>query len=447
MQTKEKIIFFILVVLTLFTRFFALSYPQEVVFDEVHFFNFVKNYNTRSYFFDIHPPLGKLSIAFMGWMSGFDFSNSEISNIGDLYNNNVFWIRFVPALFGALLIPLVFLFIKKLSHSIRAATLGGIFILFSNALFCQSRFILIDSQLVFFSILSLYSFLCWRKCEEKREKWIWLIITGLSSGIAISIKWIGLSSLGVIGLFLLLDWLKKKNFNLHSIALLFRNVFLIILLVGAVYISSFYAHFQVLPSSDSENISFWNRFFNLNKELYIQNASITERHPFESQWYQWLFGQKPIYYWGRESANIYLAGNPFIWIGSTLAIILSLLYLITKRKYLIPGFGFLLTVYFFNLLPFIPIKRCLFIYHYFTALVIAIIAFSVLLDKYLPRYAKNKNFSLKEYFKKEYALVIIVLIIVITSLYLSPISYGRKISYRKAKNIEQILNPLKYFEK
>jgi len=441
MQTKEKIVFFILVILALFTRFFALSYPQEVVFDEVHFFNFVKNYNTRSYFFDIHPPFGKLSIAFVGWISRFDFDNNTVSNIGDFYNNNVFWLRFIPALFGALLIPLVFLFIKKLTHSIRAATLGGIFILFSNALFGQSRFILIDSQLVFFNILSLYSFLCWRKCEEKREKWIWLIITGLSSGIAISIKWIGLSSLGVIGLFLLLDWFKKKKFNLCS------SVFLIILLVGAVYIFSFYAHFQVLPSSDSENISFWNRFFNLNKELYIQNASITERHPSESKWYQWIFGQKPIYYWGRESANIYLAGNPFIWIGSTLAIILSLLYLITKRKYLIPGFSFLLTAYFFNLLPFIPIKRCLFIYHYFTALVVAVIIFSILLDKYLPRYTRNKNFSFKEYFKKEYALVIIVLIVVITSVYLSSISYVRKTSPEKMENIEQILNPLKYFEK
>ena len=48
------------------------------VFDEYHFGKFVNNYNDGKYFFDIHPPLGKLTLAFAGWLvyvHGSGFSN------------------------------------------------------------------------------------------------------------------------------------------------------------------------------------------------------------------------------------------------------------------------------------------------------------------------------------------------------------------------------------
>ncbi|MFN7088533.1 MAG: phospholipid carrier-dependent glycosyltransferase [Candidatus Paceibacteria bacterium] len=49
--------------LGLITRFLFIWNPPEVVFDEVHFGKFLYAYFTGEYYFDIHPPLGKLILA------------------------------------------------------------------------------------------------------------------------------------------------------------------------------------------------------------------------------------------------------------------------------------------------------------------------------------------------------------------------------------------------
>ena len=43
----------------------------QVVFDEYHFGKFVNGYITGEYFFDIHPPLGKLLLCLVAWMGGY----------------------------------------------------------------------------------------------------------------------------------------------------------------------------------------------------------------------------------------------------------------------------------------------------------------------------------------------------------------------------------------
>ena len=74
-----------------------------MVFDESHFGKFTAHYQRGSYVFDIHPPLGKMSFAFFGWLIGYDQKYCEYEEIGDVYADNCeYWkLRSISATFGS----------------------------------------------------------------------------------------------------------------------------------------------------------------------------------------------------------------------------------------------------------------------------------------------------------------------------------------------------------
>lgn len=76
-----------LTVAALVVRFYRISQPDQVVFDEVHFGAFAGQYLRREYYFDVHPPLAKMLNALAGWFVGFkgDFG---FDSIGDSYTAN-----------------------------------------------------------------------------------------------------------------------------------------------------------------------------------------------------------------------------------------------------------------------------------------------------------------------------------------------------------------------
>lgn len=65
-------------------RFWRISHPDQVVFDEVHFGSFAGHYIRREYYFDVHPPLAKMLNAAAAWVVGFD-GVFGFENIGDSY--------------------------------------------------------------------------------------------------------------------------------------------------------------------------------------------------------------------------------------------------------------------------------------------------------------------------------------------------------------------------
>ena len=64
------------------SRFWHITLPGAVVFDESHFGKFTGHYLRGSYVFDIHPPLGKMTFALLGWLVGYDSSVCEYEDIG-----------------------------------------------------------------------------------------------------------------------------------------------------------------------------------------------------------------------------------------------------------------------------------------------------------------------------------------------------------------------------
>lgn len=76
----------LLFVMAAAVRYWKITYPDSVVFDEYHFGAFVGNYYTGHYFFDIHPPLGKLTLMWVGWLFGYDNEVCSYSAIHDTYD-------------------------------------------------------------------------------------------------------------------------------------------------------------------------------------------------------------------------------------------------------------------------------------------------------------------------------------------------------------------------
>lgn len=224
---KRSHVYFICIVLTalaFISRFFLIDYPDEVVyvtsrpinllsyiwkkyrFDEVHFGKFGAYYIERTYYFDVHPPLGKLLIAGAGYAGGFN-GTFKFDKIGDSYiDNQIPYVimRAPEALLGALLIPLVFMILIETQHSLPASILGASMVLFGkcwfafkmrlfeslleNSLVCQTRLILLDSFLIFFDILSVYFWIMFYKQRNHPFSmywWAYLVGTGACLGLAL----------------------------------------------------------------------------------------------------------------------------------------------------------------------------------------------------------------------------------------------------------------------
>ncbi|KAF4997591.1 hypothetical protein F66182_16333, partial [Fusarium sp. NRRL 66182] len=178
-------------VLAFATRFWMINYPDEVVFDEVHFGKFASYYLQRTYFFDVHPPFAKLLFAFVGWLVGYDGSFT-FENIGDSYiTNKVPYLayRALPATLGSLTIPVVFDIMWESGYSLPACVLASGLMVFDNAHIGEDRLILLDACLVLsvaVSILCYVKFYKQRYNEFGRKWWKWLLLTGISLSCVIS---------------------------------------------------------------------------------------------------------------------------------------------------------------------------------------------------------------------------------------------------------------------
>lgn len=428
---------FIIVLLGIITRFIFFGYPNETVFDEVHFGKFISGYFTGNYFFDIHPPLGKLIIAGFGKITGFK-ANFSFEKIGQVFvDQNYQFLRFPPKLAGAIIPFIIFLISLKLGFNQKLSFLISLSIIFENSLIAQSRFILLDSFMLLFGFLGILFYLNWK---EKRNSKKFLFFAGLFSGLAGLIKWTGLSFLGIILIFYFLNLFK----NSEKIVYFLKGVIFLIIIPFFVYLSVFYIHFYLLPNNgpgaafhtpefqktlignsyqkveEIKPLNNFEKFIELNKEMYLKNQNLNATHPYSSNWYSWPLMIRPIYYWNKifdkdHYGRIYFIGNPVIWwFGFTSIIYLTILIIknIFSRRQITQKHLLIITSYYINLLPFIFIKRVMFLYHYLPALIFSIISFGFL------------NNNLQKLFK--YLVIFAILIFII----FSPLTYGLKIPER-----------------
>ena len=193
-----------LAVLGGFTRFWALGFPNEKIFDEAYYpveaqellrYGYEDN---RGYMFIVHPPLGKWLI---GWSSDL-FGNGLSSAYG--------W-RVFPAIFGCLTIIVVARIARRLFRSNLFGALAGVLIAFEGVSFVLSRTAILDVFLEFFVIAAFGALLLDRDQMRARLGRLlaegadlsdgvpmlgprpWRLAAGVLFGLACAVKWTGLS--------------------------------------------------------------------------------------------------------------------------------------------------------------------------------------------------------------------------------------------------------------
>merc|ERR1712223_1896157 len=210
----------------LITRLYRLDQPKHVVFDEMHYGKYASLYLKNTFFFDANPPLGKLMIAFSGYISGFEGGSFGFDKIGSSYPEDVPYVvlRLVPAVFGALLTPTVFLILSELQAIAYAGYLDSFMVVFDTALLTQSRFILLESLMIFFAMMSVLSALKMRHYYEKPFGlgWtLWLVAASVNIGLAFSVKYLAFYSCALCITILLRDfWCRRLgNRNVSNMTL------------------------------------------------------------------------------------------------------------------------------------------------------------------------------------------------------------------------------------
>ncbi|KAI0176316.1 glycosyltransferase family 39 protein [Hypoxylon sp. FL1284] len=261
-EVDYKIAFAVITILAFVSRFWGISHPNEVVFDEVHFGKFASYYLERTYFFDVHPPFGKLLFALMGWLVGYD-GHFHFENIGDSYiANKVPYVAFraMPALLGSLTVSVTFLIMWESGYSLPACIIAASLVLLDNAHIGQTRLILLDATLVLAMACSLLCYIKFYKLRHEpfsRKWWKWLILTGFALSCDISTKYVGTFAFVTIGSAVIIDlWdlldikrpggsLNLRDFGYHFAA---RAVGLIII-PFLFYLFWFQVHFSILTRS------------------------------------------------------------------------------------------------------------------------------------------------------------------------------------------------------
>lgn len=249
----------VVTILACLTRFYKISHPSQVVFDEVHFGKFASYYILRTYFFDVHPPFAKLLFAFVGWIAGFD-GHFLFDNIGDDYIvNKVPYLVFraLPAMLGALTVPVVFLTMQESGYSLPACLTAACFILFDNAHIGQVRLILLDATLVFSMACSLYTYVKFYKQRHipfSTLWWKWLLLTGTALSCVISTKYVGAFTFFTIGSAVAIDLWNlmdiRRGLSIELFAKHFAaRAFGLIVFPFILYLFWFAVHFQILTKS------------------------------------------------------------------------------------------------------------------------------------------------------------------------------------------------------
>ena len=318
-----------------------------------------------------HPPLGK------------DFIMLGIA----IFGMTAFGWRCAGTLFGVMLVPLMWCFARRLTHKRWAGAMVGALIAAGFMRFSQSRIATIDIYGTFFILLGAY-FMVWY-CQSVLQNGVNgsllpMALGGVAFGLGCASKWTGIyagAGLAVLYLGVLYArWKQKqpgfwKEFRMAAVG----GVAFYIVVPFLIYLASYLPYWWKDPTFGLRD------WWDCQTYMYWYHSTLKATHPFESRWYTWLLDLRPVWYYKNSYLEAGLQGsiagfyNPVIcWAG--LFCILLLLWRQVSARGTAKGAGVLI-LYASQLLSWMLVSRCTFMYHYFPSSVFALTAIVLVLTQ------------------------------------------------------------------
>ena len=358
------------------------TYLNSTYFDEIYHARTAFEHIEGVYPYEIsHPPLGKLIIA-----AGIK-----------LFGMTPFGWRFSGALFGVLMLPVLYIFLKRMFGGTAVPACGTAMFAFDFMHFTQTRIATIDTYAVFF-ILLMYLFM-WLFVST--DSWRYLALSGLFFGLGAASKWTCLYAGAGLGVIWLIYWVRRLILHgrgqasplqpeqnrtvgvepaLTQTELFLKNILFcllfFVLIPGVIYYLSYYPYALAEGITSPFDRGYAQIVLENQKFMFTYHSGVTAEHPYASRWYQWILDIRPILYYlkyypdgTRSSFGAWV--NPVLcWAGLLALFVLVYMALARRDK----KAGFLLIGYLAQLLPWVFISRITFEYHYFPSAVFLILA-------------------------------------------------------------------------
>ena len=378
------------------------SYYNGMYFDEIYHartaYEMLKGYHSDEMLEWSHPQLGKLII-----MIGIK-----------LFGMTPFGWRSMGTLFGALMLPVMYLLIKQLTGKTTLSACGMLLLALDSMHFTQTRIATVDTYAVFFIMLMYLFMIRYYKMNlhvDRLKTLLPLSLSGLCMAFAWASKWTGLyASVGLAVIFFISlirrfmeyrrmadeaspgDADAKGDFGYRVAFTLAVCVVMFVIVPVLVYYFHYWWWFRTSGGLSVEKV--WE----LQLRMYNYHSTLVDNHYFKTPWYEWPLIVKPMWYYsadiefvGRGTvSSISCMGNPAVWWTGLAALLASLWLLATEKRVdqavLLMVIGFLS-----QFLPWVLVPRSTFIYHYFASVPFIIIAIALIWNRfseYSPRVAR-----------------------------------------------------------
>ncbi len=338
-----------------------------------------------------HPPLGKTLIS-LGIR---------------MFDMTPFGWRIIGTLFGIFMIPVIYIFLKKLSGLTWLTVCGTLLFTFDFMHFAQTRISTIDVYVTFFIMLMylfMYKYYTMSVTESIKKHVLYLGLSGTAMGFAIACKWTGVYAGVGLALIFFISLYHKYTENAGEFKVKITKTILFCILMFVVVPLSIYT-LSYIPFMRASGTGFAGIIQNqIDMLLYHGKTVVSSTHDYSSPWYTWPINYRPIWFYGGKKGelteNISSFGNPLVWWVGILALIYCI-YDAFKNKNRISLF--LVIGYLAQLIPWIPVTRITFIYHYFPC-----VPFIVLLISHSAYRLYEKNIHTKKIFIIYTALAVLL---------------------------------------